>query len=74
MFVCLSAVQGMQSQYGAGGSVNKAMSSFGMRPELKLREVCARHNIEVKYDEFSGSVSVSMLLFYLPILMIEGSR
>ena len=27
-----------------------------MRPELKLKEVAARYNIEVKFDEFAGKV------------------
>merc|ERR1712226_1213411 len=47
---------GMGSGYGAP-KVN-----FGMRPEQKLRETCARHNIEVKYDEFSGSNNLSEYL------------
>ena len=29
-----------------------------MRPELKLREVAARYNIEVKFDEFAGKVKL----------------
>ena len=32
-------------------------SGYGMRPELKLREVASRYNIEVKFDEFAGKVN-----------------
>ena len=34
-------------------------AAFGMRPELKLREVATKYNIEVKFDEFAGKVIVN---------------
>lgn len=43
------------------GGMMKA-TNFGMRAELKLRDVCTRHNIEVKFDEFSGSNNTSEFL------------
>jgi len=48
-------MQSHQNPYAGGVNVTKSFGSFGMRPEMKLREVCGRHNIDVKYDEFAGS-------------------
>ena len=41
-------------------------AGFGMRPEMKLREVAARHNIEVKFDEFAGKVTISFCMYDTP--------
>lgn len=46
-------LKGMSNQFNSGATLINA-AAFGMRPELKLREVAARHNIEVKFDEFAG--------------------
>lgn len=49
-----SQLKGMSSQYNGGAATLLSDTGFGMRPELKLREVAVRHNIEVKFDEFAG--------------------
>lgn len=52
-FTQMKGFAGMSNQYGGGATLLNA-TGFGMRPELKLREVAARYNIEVKFDEFAG--------------------
>ncbi|KAL4217768.1 Double-stranded RNA-binding protein Staufen 1 [Mactra antiquata] len=65
-----SQLKGIQSQYSAGGGIMKTSSYQKNRAEMKLREVCARNNIEIKFDEFAGAGNPSE---YLSRLIIASS-
>ena len=44
------------AQY-AGSASTAAKTGLTSRPEQKLCELCLRHNIDIKFDEFAGAVS-----------------
>lgn len=56
-----SQLKGLQNQYTTGGMV-KASGYNTARPELRLREVCERNNITIKFDEFAGANNPSEFL------------
>lgn len=61
-----SQLKGMQAQYTGGGMV-KAVNFSANRNEQRLRDVCLRNNIEIKFDEFAGANNPSEFLSRLII-------
>lgn len=52
-------LKGLSNQYTGGGMMPVNMP---VRPEIRLRDVCSRLNIDVKFDEFASSSSPNEFL------------
>ncbi|XP_045181641.2 double-stranded RNA-binding protein Staufen homolog isoform X2 [Mercenaria mercenaria] len=61
-----SQLKGLQAQYTGGGMV-KTTNFSASRAEHRLRELCVRNNIEIKFDEFAGANNPSEFLSRLMI-------
>lgn len=59
-------LKGLQTRYTAAGMMKASGIGTG-RPELKLRELCERNNINIKFDEFAGANNPSEFLSRLTI-------